>query len=355
MKRVSKEMRVPASEGGALLRPGKWPLVSVLVICSLGMSNGSQAAGPLYPPKCTLHTEYVQNLLAVDDAGLAEKFTFIPADKECRADAVSQAMLNAEAAQRPKRADDLRALALDHVACDPAPYYAAAQVYLSRGQAEMAACFFDKARATTGNAQTKERIKAEYAEVAKTLQSAPLDQLRCSQLLALQIKNKCEGKRHVTVDNALDAFAGLKIHFDTNQDTLRPDGDSTVRQVVASLQKGLGSGGGQEVAALTRQMDIVRINKPQPTEVPVASPLPPPNVQAVRAIHLIGHADARGADDYNLDLSIRRAEAVRRVLQAALPGVNITSEGKGKRELLFTDAQLDSEHELNRRVEILLK
>lgn len=69
---------------------------------------------------------------------------------------------------------------------------------------------------------------------------------------------------------------------------------------------------------------------------------------------IVGHTDRHGSDAYNLDLSRRRAEAVKRFLvnHYQIAKNMIKTEGKGKRALLSdkATAQADS---LNRRVEVI--
>jgi outer membrane protein OmpA-like peptidoglycan-associated protein len=50
---------------------------------------------------------------------------------------------------------------------------------------------------------------------------------------------------------------------------------------------------------------------------------------------LIGHTDARGTDDYNLSLSKRRAETVRRLLieKFGIPANRLVAQGVGKQRL----------------------
>ena len=69
---------------------------------------------------------------------------------------------------------------------------------------------------------------------------------------------------------------------------------------------------------------------------------------------IVGHADRHGSDAYNLDLSLRRAESVKRFLMSHFQIAKnmIQTEGKGKRALRSREqtAQADS---LNRRVEVI--
>jgi len=62
-----------------------------------------------------------------------------------------------------------------------------------------------------------------------------------------------------------------------------------------------------------------------------------------------GHTDSVGADSYNLELSMRRAQAVEMfLLSRGVPSSQVVSTGKGERELL---PDYPGEHALNRRVE----
>jgi outer membrane protein OmpA-like peptidoglycan-associated protein len=69
-------------------------------------------------------------------------------------------------------------------------------------------------------------------------------------------------------------------------------------------------------------------------------------------ILLEGHTDARGTEDYNLDLSRRRAEAVKKFLTDVwgMPNANVSTVGKGKSDLLDKD---NPESAANRAVVII--
>ena len=68
---------------------------------------------------------------------------------------------------------------------------------------------------------------------------------------------------------------------------------------------------------------------------------------------LIGHTDTRGTEDYNLDLSLRRAQSLRDYLTArsGFGEGKIQVEGRGEQEPV-AHGNSPSDHELNRRVEI---
>jgi len=76
-------------------------------------------------------------------------------------------------------------------------------------------------------------------------------------------------------------------------------------------------------------------------------------------IQLIGHTDPKGSDAYNLDLSVRRAEAVKQYLQAGGYAGQIDVDGRGESEPFqpvdperFAD-DVDAKHQLDRRVELV--
>jgi outer membrane protein OmpA-like peptidoglycan-associated protein len=68
-----------------------------------------------------------------------------------------------------------------------------------------------------------------------------------------------------------------------------------------------------------------------------------------KSFKVIGHTDASGSDAYNIELSNRRAKAVRDYLvRLGLEGGRLEALGKGKAELLDKDNPLSAD---NRRVE----
>jgi outer membrane protein OmpA-like peptidoglycan-associated protein len=70
---------------------------------------------------------------------------------------------------------------------------------------------------------------------------------------------------------------------------------------------------------------------------------------------VIGHADRSGTSDYNMVLSIRRAESIRRMLIAAgMDAARLQTIGRGDLEPAFSQAPNTSEPR-NRRVEIKLR
>src|SRR5262249_30301268 len=71
-------------------------------------------------------------------------------------------------------------------------------------------------------------------------------------------------------------------------------------------------------------------------------------------ILVVGHTDSVGTDAYNLQLSKRRADSVAAYLaQNGVPRQNITTEGRGKRDPVASNATAEGRAQ-NRRVEIAL-
>lgn len=75
-------------------------------------------------------------------------------------------------------------------------------------------------------------------------------------------------------------------------------------------------------------------------------------------ISLSGHADSRGSDDYNMDLSKRRLEAIEQYLRRAGYAGNLSLTPKGKREPYLgvdrTKLSLHDVYQADRRVELRL-
>jgi outer membrane protein OmpA-like peptidoglycan-associated protein len=74
-----------------------------------------------------------------------------------------------------------------------------------------------------------------------------------------------------------------------------------------------------------------------------------------KRLTLKGHADERGPQDYNEDLSRRRAEAVKRYLMSIdFPEALIDIQAFGERKPVVPAADTEAEHRQNRRVEFVI-
>lgn len=75
-----------------------------------------------------------------------------------------------------------------------------------------------------------------------------------------------------------------------------------------------------------------------------------------RQFLLIGHSDARGKSEYNRDLSLDRAEAIRDMLVAIEPGLEgrLDTTGYGESKPLYY-GNTDEDYRLNRRLEVVVE
>lgn len=73
---------------------------------------------------------------------------------------------------------------------------------------------------------------------------------------------------------------------------------------------------------------------------------------AGQRMRLVGHADPRGDEEYNMALGGRRAESVKRALgQAGLPGAQVATTSRGEIDATGSD---EASWRLDRRVDVLL-
>jgi len=85
----------------------------------------------------------------------------------------------------------------------------------------------------------------------------------------------------------------------------------------------------------------------------------PALIEADRAIEINGHTDATGTDEYNLDLSERRAQAVANELRALGVSVDLTVQGFGESQPIAPNYRDDGSDDpagqsQNRRVELVI-
>jgi outer membrane protein OmpA-like peptidoglycan-associated protein len=72
-------------------------------------------------------------------------------------------------------------------------------------------------------------------------------------------------------------------------------------------------------------------------------------------IHVVGHTDSDGSDQYNQALSERRGEAVANLLaNDGVPSSRLRTEGRGEREPIASNTTADGKRR-NRRVDIVIK
>lgn len=78
------------------------------------------------------------------------------------------------------------------------------------------------------------------------------------------------------------------------------------------------------------------------------------NHPEIKVLHVIGHTDAAGSAEHNMDLSDRRANSVMQALRERGVGQTIDAKGKGKTEHLCQE-DTDECHQKNRRVEFVIE
>ena len=72
-------------------------------------------------------------------------------------------------------------------------------------------------------------------------------------------------------------------------------------------------------------------------------------------IHVVGHTDSDGSNEYNQALSERRASSVgNRLIAEGVPNGRVLLEGRGEREPIATNSTADGKRR-NRRVDIVIK
>ena len=79
------------------------------------------------------------------------------------------------------------------------------------------------------------------------------------------------------------------------------------------------------------------------------------NASAVRRVRIEGHTDSRGSDEHNLDLSERRAAAVREYLigEGGIAPERLESQGFGETVPIADNDDSDG-RAVNRRVEFVI-
>lgn len=73
--------------------------------------------------------------------------------------------------------------------------------------------------------------------------------------------------------------------------------------------------------------------------------------EEITSIFIVGHSDSAGAEDYNQQLSEKRAETVKGYLVAAYPNVPMQASGAGETDPIATNSTAEG-RQLNRRVEV---
>ncbi|WP_321419083.1 OmpA family protein [uncultured Desulfobacter sp.] len=78
-----------------------------------------------------------------------------------------------------------------------------------------------------------------------------------------------------------------------------------------------------------------------------------------RHVHIVGHTDSQGDASYNMSLSMKRAESVKRFLIEQFPSLtshlSLTTQGKGETCLLISPETTERHYAANRRVEVMVQ
>ena len=154
----------------------------------------------------------------------------------------------------------------------------------------------------------------DYSDYRKKLYSKTMDQVLDSQTIGCALaESRSVSFRGMQIKPKID----LAIHFDFNSDQLTQKGKQQTQQLANALNSG----------KLTESL-----------------------------LQLIGHTDSVGNDAYNLDLSQRRSLSVKNYLLTIDARFNnrIAIKGMGESQLL-SQGSTDTDHQLNRRVEIQIK
>jgi len=159
-----------------------------------------------------------------------------------------------------------------------------------------------------------------------------------------------DDKRNAAVGAVIGGIAGAAVggYMDQQEEKLRQQTAGT----------------GIEVA---RQGDQIALTMPSSVTFPVDSSAIQPSFQAPltdvantllefpsTTVDIVGHASSDGADDYNLDLSIRRAQSVQSFLVVnGVQDIRLNAVGMGETQPIADNATAAG-RAANRRVEILL-
>lgn len=227
-----------------------------------------------------------------------------PLAGEVAADEVEQAHLAL------RKADDL---ASKHAANNEIDH----QAYLARRHAEIAQqqIAIAQAKKTVAEGESQRQKVVLEAEAARKTEQARLQALQTAE--ATQRADSLE--KQLADLNAKKTDRGVvltlgDVLFDTGKATLKPGAQSTIDRLANFLKSSPDS-----------------------------------------SVVIEGHTDSVGSDDYNLELSQRRAESVRSaLLSRSVTGERVSAIGKGKSEPVAGN-ETAAGRQQNRRVEIVIQ
>jgi len=77
------------------------------------------------------------------------------------------------------------------------------------------------------------------------------------------------------------------------------------------------------------------------------------NTRRNAKIYISGHADERGADGFNMNLSRRRAESIKKYMVTnGIKKSHVITTARGERDPIVRNAKTGDSHRLNRRAEL---
>lgn len=164
----------------------------------------------------------------------------------------------------------------------------------------------------------------------------------------LEVKRSIGGQKNIVVSPSID----IRVEFDFDKDTL----STTGRKQADEIGKAITELYQERTRSIGVSVDnsVVETGQTEPIIQQEQVGTPPPATEF--SFKLIGHTDNRGTDAYNMDLSLRRAKTVKSFLvsEYGIKESLISLEGHGERELLIANAMTEAEHQVNRRVEIVV-
>ena len=198
--------------------------------------------------------------------------------------------------------------------------------------------------AAKAKAESAVAIEKELSEVRQQLLSDKPDMPTRPKIAMGNKKNPGKTDNQDTGDSNLAGNAGI------------PAGFSNLDQLLSgSGQLGLGTAPILMPTDLLFDYDSANLRPGATASLQKLGRLIQRNPQAIFKVE--GHTDSFGGDQYNMDLSQRRAETVKAWLveNMSIEADRIQTEGYGKSRLIVPGDRSVEEQQLNRRVEIVIR